>query len=662
MLNRVVASVVFSALVPASVLAANNGPIREIRLSSGGLAEIIRAMPVGQDHQVRLDVPRDQVDDILKSLVVNSVTASATGFSLVGPQPLKESFKGLPFTADALASVPTLLTAMQGAAVTVESNSKTVRGKVLGVESRKGPDAQQMFLLSVLTPAGAVDTLELAQDASVTVDDAPLRDKLIEATNAIARAKNDRSRVITLNVKGDTDNSVNVSYVVAAPIWKTTYKVVAQEDGKARLQAWTVLENASGEDWKNVRLVLTSADPVTLRQRLHQLYWKDRQEIPVTTASTVISQVDTGNLANRASEKRRMATLDQAEVVTEDAPAPIDEIQSLSAARYGGAPMEGPAQAAASESEMSSTFALPGTYDLANGDTLSVPIVDIEVPASMVSLYRAGAASPHPVAALMLKNTGDVSLPQGLLTIYDAKSGYVGDAQLAGLPNGDTRLASFASDRKVTITTDQKPTATIVDIKAVDGMLQLTHKSRLVTTYTISGALDGERTVVIEHPVHSGWTFSSPESDGRTVDHYRLKTTVPAGGEKTVQAVDERLEHSAYALSDTAPDELLGWATSGTDQPWSDKLKALAQARQQQVDAQTALENLDADFERLANEQQRIRDNLAAVPAKSTLSTRYLKQLETTENDLRTLEEKRTTLQDQVNTLDEQAQQLLRAF
>lgn len=666
MFNRIVASLFVAAVFSATALASENGPIREIRLSSGGLAEILRAAPVGKDDVVRLEVPLEQVDDILKSVVLNSATATVAGFSLVGPSPREESFKGLPFTVESLASVPLLLKALQGTSVTVTSNGKTVQGKVLGVEPRKGADGAQYFLLSALTSDGVVATLELAPDASVVVDDAELRGKLVEATEAIGRASNDRSRVININVKGATSGAVDVSYVVAAPIWKTAYKVVVQADGKARLQAWAVLENASGEDWKGVKIVLTSADPVTLRQRLHQLYWKDRHEVPVNTASTNVPEVDTGNLANRAKAQRsamaaRAQSQSMADSTMEFAAAPPPPAAPALASGYGGA---APTQdsAVANESDISATFTLPGVYDLANGDTLSVPIADAEVPATMVSLYRASARSPHPVAALMLSNATGVSLPAGILTIYDATSGYVGDAQLAGLPNEDTRLASFATDRKVTITEDRKPTETLVQAKVVDGMLSLTQKTRIVTRYTVTGALDGARTVVIEHPVRSGWTFSSEQSDGKTASHYRLKASVPAGQEKTLEAVDEQLQRQVYALADTEPDMLLSWSASSPDPALATKLVELADTRKKQIAVQTELQHLEQTHERLVNEQDRIRKNLSAVAANSDLSTRYLKQLEGSENEIRSLDAKRGQLQDDAQSLEGRVKQILRTF
>ncbi|MFR0656894.1 hypothetical protein SB719_20325, partial [Pantoea sp. SIMBA_079] len=61
----------------------------------------------------------------------------------------------------------------------------------------------------------------------------------------------------------------------------------------------------------------------------------------------------------------------------------------------------------------------------------------------------------------------------------------------------------------MTVTEDRKPTQKIVDIKVVDGAIRTTEKLLETTTYTISGALDGERTIVIEHPVREGWSFVS---------------------------------------------------------------------------------------------------------------------------------------------------------
>lgn len=666
MLKQVAAILLLSASFPAISLADDNGAIRAITLSSGGLAQVSRSADVNRDGVIRLEVPLDQVDDILKSLVVNGAAGSVAGMSLAGPQPLQETFKGLPFSLEALSSVPSLLTSMQGARVSVTSGGKTVEGSILGIEARKANEKATAHLLTVIDKDGAVETLALGEDASVRFDDPDTRAKLAKAVTAVARGKNDRTRAIDIKVNGAKNSGdIGLTYVVPSPIWKTAYKVVIDGKDKARLQAWTVLENASGEDWKGIKLTLTSAEPVTLRQGLHQLYWRDRQDVPVNTASNNVLGPDSGDLSNR----RRLAS-------GAAAPAPAGTVM-YGAKRVADAPASAtdelarPAEpmqvaagnpTAATESDISATFELPGTYDLANGDTLSVPIMDADVEADMVDMYRAGGSLRNPIAAVMLKNTTGVSMPAGILTLYDSKTGYIGDSQLSALPKDDTRLASFATDRKVSISEQQTPKEEIASLKVSDGVMNATVKYRQTTTYTISGALDGERTVIIEHPIRDGWSFSSAESFGKTATHQRLKAVVPAGAEKVLTAVDEQLQSNSYALVDVEPDLLLGWSASTSDKALTDKLTHLADARKRQVAVQNELASLDSEIEKTVNEQERIRRNLGAVPDNSDLKKRYLKALADSEDQIAAMNERRDTVQQESDRKGDRVTEIIRTF
>lgn len=665
MLKQVTAILLLSAAFPAISLAADNGAIRAITLSSGGLAEVSRSAAVDSDGVARIEVPLDQVDDMLKSLVVNETGGSVAGMSLAGPQPLQETFKGLPFTPETLSSVPSLLTSIQGARVSVTSGGKTVEGSILGIEIRKAGENAPIQLLTVLDKDGAVETLALGEDASVRIDDADMRAKVAKAAAAIARGKNDRTRVIDIKLNGvKNGGDIGLTYVVPSPIWKTAYRVVIGENDKARLQAWTVLENASGEDWKGVKLTLTSAEPVTLKQGLHQLYWRERQEVPVNTASNNVPDPDSGDLSNR---QRLSANVQQQMAPAKAMRGGADRKASALAAdelERPAAPMQiaSTDPTTATESDISATFALPGTYDLANGDTLSVPIVDAEVDADMVDVYRAGSAFRNPIAAVMLKNTAGISMPAGILTVYDNKVGYIGDSQLSALPKGDTRLASFATDRKVSISEQQTPTEEIASLKVADGIIHAFIKYRQTTTYTVSGALDGERTVIVEHPIRDGWSFSSDQSFGKTATHQRLKAVVPAGSEKTLIAVDEQLQSNSYALVDAEPDMLLGWSASTHDKALVDKLANLAEMRKKQVAAQNDLQNLDNEIEKLTNDQDRIRQNIGAVPENSDLKKRYLKALADSEDQIAVIGEKRAAALKDSDSLGGRVTEIIRTF
>ncbi|MGY5779277.1 DUF4139 domain-containing protein [Rhizobium sp. LEGMi135b] len=669
MLKQVTTILLLGVSSPAIALAADNGAVRSIILSSGGLAQVSRSADINSDGVIRIEVPLDQVDDILKSLVVNGSAGSVAGMSLAGPRPLQETFKGLPFSLEALSSVPSLLTSLQGGKVAVTSGGKTVEGNILGIETRKVDEKITVPLLTVIDKDGAVETLALGEDASVRLDDPDMRAKLAKAAAAIARGKNDRTRAIDIKVNGvKNSGDIGLTYVVPSPIWKTAYKVVVEGNDKARLQAWTVLENASGEDWKGVKLTLTSAEPVTLKQGLHQLYWRERQEVPVNTASNNVPDPDSGDLSNR----RRLASSLGAPAMPAPAGAARNEARKLADTQaYATDELARPVEpmqmaagnpTAATESDISATFELPGTYDLANGDTLSVPIMDADVEADMVDMYRAGSAYRNPIAAVMLKNTTGVSMPAGILTLYDSKSGYIGDSQLSALPKDDTRLASFATDRKVSISEQQTPTEEIASLKVSDGVMNAVVKYRQTTTYTVSGALDGERTVVIEHPIRDGWSFSSADSFGKTGTHQRLKVVVPAGAEKTLTAVDEQLQSNSYALVDTDPDMLLGWSASTHDKALTDKLADLADARKRQVAVQNELASLNSEIEKTVNEQERIRRNLGAVPDNSDLKKRYLKALSDSEDQIAAMNERRATVQAESDRRGDHVAEIIRAF
>ncbi|WP_349957969.1 DUF4139 domain-containing protein [Rhizobium sp. ZPR3] len=666
MLKQVTAILLLSVSSPAIALAADNGAIRSITLSSGGLAQVSRSADISSDGVIRIEVPLDQVDDILKSLVVNGSAGSVAGMSLAGPRPLQETFKGLPFSLEALSSVPSLLTSLQGGKVAVTSGGKTVEGNILGIETRKVDEKTTVPLLTVIDKDGAVETLALGEDASVRLDDPDMRAKLARAAAAIARGKNDRTRAIDIKVNGvKNSGDIGLTYVVPSPIWKTAYKVVIEGNDKARLQAWTVLENASGEDWKGIKLTLTSAEPVTLKQGLHQLYWRERQEVPVNTASNNVPDPDSGDLSNR---QRLPANVEE-----RAAPAPAKAMMGGVSRKAAGtadelerpaAPMQVAAAdpATAAESDISATFELPGAYDLANGDTLSVPIMDADVEAGMVDMYRAGSAYRNPIAAVMLKNTTGVSMPAGILTLYDSKTGYIGDSQLSALPKDDTRLASFATDRKVSISEQQTPTEEIASLKVSDGVMNAVVRYRQTTTYTVSGALDGERTVIVEHPIRDGWSFSSAESFGKTATHQRLKVVVPAGTEKTLTAIDEQLQSNSYALVDTDPDMLLGWSASTQDKALTDKLANLADARKRQAAVQNDLESLDGEIEKTTGEQERIRQNLGAVPDNSDLKKRYLKALSDSEDQITAMNERRATVQAESDRRGDEVAEIIRTF
>lgn len=94
----------------------------------------------------------------------------------------------------------------------------------------------------------------------------------------------------------------------------------------------------------------------------------------------------------------------------------------------------------------------------------------------------------------------------------------------------------------------------------------------------------------------------------------------------------------------------------------AEKLAQLAEARRKQVDAHRELEKSSEDIQRLAGEQERIRENISAVPENSDLKTKYLKILEESETSIARAVEKREAAQKVADLIDEQVRETIRQF
>lgn len=637
-----------AALMAGTAAAAVNGPVKAVTLSSGGLAEVIREADVSADREIAIEVPLDQIDDVLKSLVVRDDKGVVKSLSLAGPNPLEETFRTLPFRPDDLTSMPRLLSSIKGTRIRAGERE----GVILGVTEPAGDDKQQVWQLSLMTDDGEIAMVSMP-GTKIDILDPVIREKLAKAMAVIAKGNADGARTVTLKLDGKGERKVAISYVVPTPIWKTTYRLVTGGDGTVRLQAWAVFENASGEDWKDVAVTLSSGRPVTLKQQLHQHFWRERTTVPVDNGVQYISPSLPIALDDLGGAKAFAGAKREEERAMRPAAAPVAE------AAFEMAQAE---QAQAAEGDITSRFALNGTFDVPNGDTVSVPILDKGVKAEMVSLYRPDRGSRFADAAAVIENTSGISLPAGILTVYDGTAGYVGDASLSGLPTGEERAVRFAADQKVSVTEETENGREITAISVSDGMIHSKSLIRDTTIYHIKGASDGERTVLIEIPKRDGATFNGGDAAVKpTATDYRLKVKLAKGEEKALTARFETVEEESFGLADASAADILSWQSAAADPEIKGKLEALAKARNDQADAENQLAALDQDYARLSDDQVRVRGNLAVVSGGDT-GARFDKLLNDLQTQLEEIETRRVALRQTIDDFHAKVGEIIRTF
>lgn len=74
-------------------------------------------------------------------------------------------------------------------------------------------------------------------------------------------------RDVVLRLDGEK-HALEVGYVARSPVWRPSYRLVVEPKGKATLQAWGIVENLSGEDWKDVELTLVAGAPLAFESQL----------------------------------------------------------------------------------------------------------------------------------------------------------------------------------------------------------------------------------------------------------------------------------------------------------------------------------------------------------------------------------------------------------
>jgi hypothetical protein len=620
-------------LLGATPAAAADLVLKGAMLSSAGVAYFEYETEVDGPATLGLDVPLDQVDDVLTSLVVFDSTGAVGTVELPGRDNTRANFGNVPFGPDALRSSVDYLNSLQGVEISVQG-PRPMTGRIVHAdrvaETLPAPPGQpqatvQRTRVTILSPEG-LRQFVLEEADSIQVSDPELRARIGQALESLRREANQSLRHLTLHSSGDGHRTVRVGYVTAAPLWKTSYRLVlpAKDGDPARLQGWAVLENQSGANWDGVALTLQYGNPVTFRQAIYQSYYVQRPEVPVEVLGRILPSVDT---------RARPAEL----ALQKSAPAPAG------AARTLAAPAEIMAGAAdqvqAAEGAEETIFQLPTPVMLAAGHTASVPIIDRSIPAERVDL--AAGNDPHPLSAIRITNDTGASMPAGVLTLYDASDAatFAGNARLGGLPAGEHRLLSFAQDLRTTVERNTTGETTLASLTAADGVLHITTRQREMLRVTLTGPANEPRRVLVEIPKDGDRTLTLEggpiAGTEETATAWRVPVTLSPGEVRKLTAYIDRLESEQTALLADDAQVMMRLLNEQTLTPEArTALLRLAALRQEEASKRATLNQLKAQQALMLEDEDRIRRNLAVVAANDALHARLTRALDADETEL----------------------------
>ena len=301
--------------------------------------------------------------------------------------------------------------------------------------------------------------------------------------------------------------------------------------------------------------------------------------------------------------------------------------------------MAAPAQAAtADESAEETSFTLAQPVDLQAGHSETLPIVDKDVPAERVDLASYGQA--HPFSSIRVHNDTGLSLPAGVLTLYESRTavGFVGDARLGGLPAGQVRLLSFAQDLRTSVDATQTTAPSVVSAFSVaDGVLTYVQRFRQVFRISVTAPANEPRSVLLAIPKANGnqtltIAQGAAKAEETTESAWRLAMSLKPGETQAVTVYLDQPARQTTALL-AGDDQLLQLIVGNDhiDQAGRAALRHLIDLRRDEARKRAEIDSLNKTLDGVQADEDRLRQNLAAVSAGDALRSRLTKALDADE-------------------------------
>ncbi len=281
-------------------------------------------------------------------------------------------------------------------------------------------------------------------------------------------------------------------------------------------------------------------------------------------------------------------------------------------------------------------------YEIKDPVTLSrqrsamLPIINDTVEGEKVSIFDATVNDKHPLNGFELKNTTDLNLMQGPLTVFD-DGVYAGDARVPDLSPGGKQLLSYALDLDVEVApeVDAQPQA-LVSVRIVKGVLTTAHKVVRTQSYKLKNSGHVAKTVLIEYPFDVQWELISPkEPTEKTRDKYRFAVHTNPGESTTFAIVEQQTVQQTVAvngLDDNSAKVYLN--TAQITEPVKQVLREVARRKAELVDLNRRQEQIEKEITTIGQEQDRIRHNMDSIGHNSDLYSRYVKKFTSQEDEI----------------------------
>lgn len=673
----------FSLLVPQPGFATEPAalPLSKIVLYSSGVGYFQHDGTVTDRTQLDLRLQTTQINDLLKSLVVQDFGGGRISTVTYGSRdPVTKTLGNFGINLNGNPTLGQILTQVRGERVEISAPNPLL-GTILGIEKKTESisDGQarrviEQEYLNLLTDEG-FRLLPFTQIQRIKLLDAALNVELQQALATLASNHDAQRKTVSITFDGTGSRQARVAYLTETPVWKTTYRLVLDEEKAPYLQGWAIVENQTPQDWDRVRLSLVSGRPISFTMDLYQPLYNPRPIVqpelyanlkpqtygeamdeprPAAPAPSMRSELkkerSQGKLAESLAGGRANAAED----------APIAAYMEMGRIDQGVTTL-----ATAEDKGELFEYRLDQPVTLGKHQSALLPIIGQPLQGQKVAVYNQSVNTKHPLNGYRLKNSSPLHLMQGPITVFDGGA-YAGDAQIQDLPPGQDRLISYALD----LNTEVEPrleggTQELATVSLRKGTMLVSRRLVENRSYLIRNRDQKTKTILIEQPYRADWKLVEPkEATERTRDQYRFSIPVEAGKTATLRVKETLPVQESILLMDSGLDQIAYYQQAKeVSSKVKEALQRVVYLRGKLDDTRAQRTRLEQRIGEITAEHHRIRENMQRLQQNSDLYTRYVKKLDGQETELEKLrreieslkgteEEQRKDLQNYVMTLD----------
>src|SRR5207249_7960480 len=211
-------------------------PIGQVVLFSSGVGYFQREGQVEGDARVDLSFPVQDINDLLKSMVLRDLDGGhISTVSYDSNAPIERTLKSFAINLTANPGFGQVLNQARGEKVEVvlqQANAAqpgTMTGSILGVETQQQP-AGQGALVNVeqlnMWCADGLRSVKLSEVQRVRFLNPIMDNEVRKALDTLTLSHDTQKKAVSLNFVGEGKRNVRVGYVIENPIWKTSYRLV----------------------------------------------------------------------------------------------------------------------------------------------------------------------------------------------------------------------------------------------------------------------------------------------------------------------------------------------------------------------------------------------------------------------------------------------------